>query len=98
KHLASLVKEHPQLTLVSYSFSNVCIRFTPQSNETSEQGNQRVRKVRNYLEDHAKCMVLDSILDDQLVIRFTSSHPNVDKAATEEFLSNLIEANEEVSL
>ena len=43
-------------------------------------------------------MVLDSILDNQLVIRFTASHPNVDKAATEEFLSNLIEANEKISL
>ena len=98
KHLAHLVEEHPQLILVSFSFSNVCIRFTPHSNETIEQGNQRVRKVRNYLEDHAKCMVLDSILDNQLVIRFTASHPNVDKAATEEFLSNLIEANEKISL
>ena len=97
KHLAHLVNEHPQLVLVSFSFSNVCIRFTPHSNETNEQGNRRVRKVRNYLEDNAKCMVLDSILDNQLVIRFTASHPNVDKAATEEFLSNLIEADEEIS-
>ena len=54
--------------------------------------------VRNYLEDHAKCMILDSMLDNQLVIRFTASHPNVDKGATEVFLSNLIDANEKISL
>ena len=98
EHLANLVEEHPQLSLVSFSYSNVCIRFTPQLNETIEQGNQRVRMVRNYLEDHAKCMILDSMLDNQLVIRFTASHPNVDKGATEVFLSNLIDANEKISL
>ena len=98
EHLAHLVQQHPQLSLVSYSFSNVCIRFSSHPNETTEQGNQRVRKVRNYLENHAKCMVLDSILDNELVIRFTASHPNVDKQATEVFLSNLIEANKKISL
>ena len=98
EHLAHLVQQHPQLSLVSYSFSNVCIRFSSHPNETTEQGNQRVRKVRNYLENHAQCMVLDSILDNELVIRFTASHPNVDKQATEVFLSNLIEANKKISL
>ena len=73
EHLANLVEEHPQLSLVSFSYSNVCIRFTPQPNETIEQGNQRVRMVRNYLEDHAKCMILDSMLDNQLVITSIAS-------------------------
>ena len=98
KHLADLVEKHPDLSLVSYSFSNVCIRFTPLPNETIEQGDLRVRMARNYLEDQGKCMVLDSSLDGQLVIRFTASHPNVDKAATEIFLSNLIDANKNLSL
>ena len=93
-----MVEEHPDLSLVSYSFSNVCIRFTPLPNETIEQGDLRVRMARNYLEDQGKCMVLDSSLDGQLVIRFTASHPNVDKAATETFLSNLIDANKNLSL
>ena len=97
-HLANLVEESSQLSLISHSFSNVCIRFTSHPDETIEEGNQRVRKVRNYLENHAKCMVLDAILDNQLVIRFAASHPNVDKLATEVFLSNLIDANQKISL
>ena len=98
EHLSNLVKKHPKLTLISYSFSNVCIRFTPSPNETIEQGNHRVRMARNYLEDHAKSMVLDSILDNQLVIRFTASHPNVNKDAVEKFLADLVDADEKISL
>jgi len=94
KHLANLVSNNPKLSLVSFSFSNVCIRFTPRNGETVEEGDLRIRKARNYLEDQAKSMVLDSILENQLVIRFTASHPNVDKGAAEKFLSDLIEADE----
>jgi len=96
RHLADLVSNNPKLSLISFSFSNVCIRFTPRNGETDEEGDLRIRRARNYLEDQAKSMVLDSILDNQLVIRFTASHPNVDKEATEEFLSNLIEADEKI--
>ena len=96
RHLADLVSNNPKLSLISFSFSNVCIRFAPRNGETDKEGDLRIRRARNYLEDEAKSMVLDSILDNQLVIRFTASHPNVDKEATEEFLSNLIEADEKI--
>jgi len=98
KHLSNLVNNHPKLTLISYSFSNVCIRFSPRLNETVEQGNHRVRMARNHLEEHAKSMVLDSILDNQLVIRFTASHPKVNNKAVEKFLSDLVDADEKISL
>ncbi|MDP6855949.1 MAG: pyridoxal-dependent decarboxylase [Candidatus Thalassarchaeaceae archaeon] len=92
-HLANLVKNHEDFTLVSHSFSNVCIRFTPQSGETQEEGDIRIRKARNILENSGKSMVLDSVLDGLLVIRFTASHPSVDKAAAEKFLSDLLDAD-----
>ncbi len=43
-------------------------------------------------------MVLDSILDNQLVIRFTASHPKVNNKAVEKFLSDLVDADEKISL
>ena len=92
-HLANLVADHQELTLVSHSFSNVCIRFTPQSGETKEEGDMRIRNARNHLENSGKSMVLDSFLDGLLVIRFAASHPGVDKASAEKFLSDLLDAD-----
>jgi glutamate/tyrosine decarboxylase-like PLP-dependent enzyme len=93
-HLANLVAEHQELTLVSHSFSNVCIRFNPQNGETKEEGDLRIRTARNNMENSGKIMVLDSVLDGLLVIRFAASHRGVNKAAAEQFLSDLLDADE----
>jgi glutamate/tyrosine decarboxylase-like PLP-dependent enzyme len=97
KYLAALVDENPKFVLQSFSFSNVCFRFAPKTGETIDEGNIRIRMARNLLEELGQSMVLDSVLDDQLVIRFTASHSGVDFSAAEKFLNDLVAADEKCS-
>jgi len=94
EHLASLVEKTDEVELISHKFTNVCIRFTPKENETPEEGDTRVRKARDLLEQDATAMVIDARLDGRLVIRFAAAQPSVDKEAVARFLENLIEADQ----
>ena len=61
-HLAKLVQKNREVELISHRYTNVCIRFTPKGNETPEEGDERVRKARNRLEEEGRAMVIDSQL------------------------------------
>ena len=92
-YMARLVQKTNGVELVSHRFTNVCIRFTPRDNETLEEGDMRVRKARDRLEDEGKAMVIDSQLDGRLVIRFVAAHTSATKGSVEQFLTDLIEAD-----
>ena len=93
EHLAKLVEKRDEVELISHQFTNVCIRFTPKENETTDEGDMRVRKARDKLEQDGTAMVIDARLDGRLVIRFAAAQPSVDKEAVTRFLENLIEVD-----
>ena len=92
-HMAKLVQKTREVELISHRFTNVCIRFTPNENETPEEGDERVRKARNRLEEEGRAMVIDSQLDGRLVIRFVAAHTSATKDSVEQFLTDLINAD-----
>ena len=92
-HMAKLVQQTSEVELISHRFTNVCIRFTPKENETPEEGDTRVRRARDRLEQEGKAMVIDSQLDGRLVIRFVAAHTSATKDSVERFLDDLIEAD-----
>ena len=94
EHLAKLVEKKDEVELISHQFTNVCIRFTPKENETTEEGDMRVRKARDKLEQDGTAMVIDARLDGRLVIRFAAAQPSVDKEAVTRCLENLIEVDQ----
>ena len=93
-HMANLVQKASEVELISHRFTNVCIRFTPKENETPEEGDERVRKARDWLEHEGKAMVIDSQLDGRLVIRFVAAHTSATKDSVERFLADLIKADQ----
>mgnify|MGYP001178542561 FL=1 len=93
EYIANLAQSLDEVELISHQFTNVCIRFTPKEDETPEEGDSRVRKARNKLEQDGTAMVIDSVLDGRLVIRFAAAHPSITKDSVEEFLSNLVNAD-----
>jgi len=94
EHIANLAQSLDEVELISHRFTNVCIRFTPKEDETPEEGDSRVRKARDRLEQDGTAMVIDSRLDGRLVIRFAAAHPSITKDSVEMFLTNLIKADQ----